>query len=439
MLFFAKHKQEKNKTNQQLEEMQSACLILNAIKNNVPYIEFSTDGFVLTANDQFLSALKYKLADIQGKHHRIFCDEGLTSSSSYQEFWSALAQGKPQHGTFHRVCNGGSDIWIEATYIPVVDDSGAVIKIVKIASDVTEERVKLDHQEAIFDALKKSLAFIEFTPEGYILNANDNFCQCVGYTLDEIKGQHHRIFCTDEFIENNADFWPSLAKGEFKSGKFERKNKQGEAIWLEATYNPILGKNRNVVRIIKFASDITARIHDLQDIQQASEIAQETSLDTLNIANEGAKTLDVATDVSNQINTSVDQASSLMEELTQQSQQIDQIVTSISSIADQTNLLALNAAIEAARAGEYGRGFAVVADEVRTLAANTSQATDEIGNIVKRNSELTRVSEQTMVDIQHKVVECNQQLQETQVLIDKIRDGAQNVADTVSQLVGGKN
>ncbi|WP_371318622.1 methyl-accepting chemotaxis protein [Vibrio fluvialis] len=186
---------------------------------------------------------------------------------------------------------------------------------------------------------------------------------------------------------------------------------------------------------MKFASEITARIHHLQAIQQASKVAQRTSLDTLDIANDGAKTLDLAADVANQIDSSVEQASSLMEKLTAQSQQIAQIVTTISTIADQTNLLALNAAIEAARAGEYGRGFAVVADEVRKLAANTSHATDEIGNIVKRHSELTQVSEQTMTEIQRKVIECNQQLQSTQALIDEIRHGAQNVADTVSQLV----
>lgn len=435
MFLFGSRKQNPQLSPEQLSEMSSALHILNAVKQSVPYIEFTTEGRILAANDAFLQAVGYTAQEIQGQHHRIFCDSKLANSPEYQIFWRELAQGQPQHGTFQRITKTGSDIWIEATYIPVQDDSGKTVKVVKVASDVTEETLQLKRQDAIFYALKKSLAFIEFTPEGHVLNANKNFCRTVGYSLEEIKGKHHRMFCTDEFLKKQTDFWPSLARGDFKSGLFERLNRQGDIIWLEATYNPIFDHNGKVVRVVKFASEITERVLHMQSIQRASKLAQQTSLDTLGMANDGANTLDAVTEIANNIDRSVEKASTLMDQLTEQSQQIAKIVTTISNIADQTNLLALNAAIEAARAGEYGRGFAVVADEVRKLASNTSNATGEISNIVQRNSELTKVSGQTMDDIQRKVIECNQQLQATQALIEQIRGGANNVADTVGQLV----
>lgn len=435
MFLFGSRKRESQLSDEQLSEMREAAYVLNAVKLSVPYIEFTTDGHILTANQAFLGAVGYTLSDVQGKHHRIFCDSQLVQSTEYKQFWRDLAQGQPQHGTFRRITKNGDDLWIEATYIPVEDERGKVVKVVKVASDVTEETLQLKRQDAIFYALKKSLAFIEFTPDGHIISANKNFCRTVGYTLEEIQGKHHRMFCAEDFLQKQKDFWPSLGRGEFKSGLFERINRQGEIIWLEATYNPIFDHNGQVVRVVKFASEITERIHHLQSIKRASKLAQETSHETLSMANDGAKTLDVVTGIANEIDGSVEQASTLMEQLTAQSQQISHIVTTISNIADQTNLLALNAAIEAARAGEYGRGFAVVADEVRKLAANTSNATGEISTIVQRNSELTKVSGETMEAIQRKVIECNQQLQATQSLIEQIRGGATNVADTVGQLV----
>lgn len=417
------------------EALRTDNHILSAIRNSVPYIEFSVDGHILTANEQFLAVIGYSLKEIQGRHHSVLCQSEYVSDRSYKQFWYDLGQGKLNQGTFQRICKDGATIWIEATYVPVKDAQGRVSKVIKIASDVTEDRQQLDRQEAIFNALNKSLAFIEFTPDGEVIDANSNFCNTIGYSHHEIKGLHHRLFCTESFLREQPDFWALLAKGRFQSGLFERITKQGNTVWLEATYNPIVDEKGNVVRVVKFASDVTPRIEHQEAVQNASVLARQSAVETVDIAQNGANMLDSASEVANDIDTSVTEAAALMEQLALQSQQITNIVSTIAKVADQTNLLALNAAIEAARAGEYGRGFAVVADEVRTLAANTSRATHDIEEIVKRNSELTKVSEAGMLAIQAKVSQCNQQLQLTQSLIDDIRKGAQNVADTVNGLV----
>ncbi|WP_428619057.1 methyl-accepting chemotaxis protein [Shewanella sp.] len=425
----------------QAQQYQALCdesQMLKAIRRSAPYIEFTIDGKILTANEQFLSVIGYSLDEIQGQHHSRLCSPSLAGSAAYRNFWQNLARGQANHGTFQRQHKDGSTIWIEATYVPVPDDTGRITKVIKIASDVTQKKHLAEQQEAIFNALNKSLAYIEFTPQGEIIDANANFCRAMGYSLKELKGQHHRLFCTETFLRDHPHFWQNLAKGQFESGMFERITKQGQPIWLEATYNPVFDDAGKVVRVVKLASDITPRIIEQQAVHEASQLAHQSALETVDIAGQGATMLNAATNLANDIDSAVSEATQLMAELAQQSQQISQIVHTIAKVADQTNLLALNAAIEAARAGDQGRGFAVVADEVRTLAANTSNATQDIEHIVARNSQLTQVSERGMQSIQEKVSQSNQQLATTQRLIDDIRHGAQQVADTVNDLVNNR-
>ncbi|EKO3695350.1 PAS domain S-box protein, partial [Vibrio metschnikovii] len=345
-----------------------------------------------------------------------------------------LAQGQSQSGTFSRLTKSGQEIWIEATYIPIKNQQGKVYKVIKIASDVTKAKQKLDSQAAVFNAVDKSMAVISFTPDGTIIEANKNFLTALGYQLNEIVGKHHRIFCDEAFHQEHPKFWSELAKGKFQSGLFKRLTKYGEEIWIEATYNPIFDDQGKIVRVTKFASDITDRIQRSKRIEEATLIAEQRSQETVSLTHDGSKMVADAAASAQDIEATVNKANELMGQLAGQSKQIVQIVTTISSIADQTNLLALNAAIEAARAGEYGRGFAVVADEVRSLAANTSKATDEISAIVKRNTELTTTSEASLDSVRSKVTECNNQLSITKTLIEEIRKGAVYVAETIEKI-----
>ncbi|MGL5108138.1 MAG: methyl-accepting chemotaxis protein [Vibrio ordalii] len=410
-------------------------LVIDSIKSTMAYIEFDPKGHILTASPSFLQVMGYSLSEVVGQHHRMFCENEFVNTPQYGQLWQNLEQGKPCAGTFCRLTKNHNKVWIEASYIPVKDEKGKVVKVVKIASDVTVVKEKLDRQVAIFEAVDKSMAVISFTPDGTVVEANQNFLSCVGYKLAEIVGKHHRLFCDDEFYKKDPNFWASLASGHFKTGLFKRFTKHGDEIWLEATYNPIFNEKHKVIGVTKFASDVTQRVLQARTIKEAAAAAHHTSQETVNIAQLGTTTLAEAASIAKEIDNAITQANTSMTQLANQSQQITKIVTTITGIAEQTNLLALNAAIEAARAGEYGRGFAVVADEVRSLASNTTKATDEIGNIVKLNSELTNSSTSMMGAIQGQATACNSKLEEAQKLIDEMRKAADSVVGTVSELI----
>ena len=414
----------------QLNESKS---VLSAIYNHVAYIEFTPEGKVLDANDLFLDTVGYKREEIIGKHHRIFCDSDYAKSSEYSQFWQALQGANSTSGTFMRFNANGEKLWLEATYFPV-EVNGVVTKVIKIASDITKNYVQRKSQEALTEALDKALATIEFNPDGTIIKANQNFLSTVGYSLAEIVGKHHKMFCTDSFYQNNPRFWEELSDGQFKSGKFKRITSDGSQIWLEATYNPILDNKGKVIKIVKFASNITDRIKDNEAVSEAAQIAYESAVSSAQTAKTGSDILHDAIANSDAIVSQVLKSVDLIKNLNEQSAVIGSIVSTISSIADQTNLLALNAAIEAARAGEYGRGFAVVADEVRQLAASTSSSTNEIATVVKNNQELTNDISKQITSVSDSSEQGRELIAKVSEVIQEIERGADAVSATVSKL-----
>ncbi|WP_111874859.1 methyl-accepting chemotaxis protein [Aeromonas bivalvium] len=413
-----------------LDEAQS---IVEAIQGGAATILFSPDGEILEASPSFLALMGYGTGELPGRHHSLLCPRGMDKSGDEQQFWRRLAQGQPQSGIFERVNQRGETRWLEASYFPV-QQQGGVTRVLKIARDVTARHQQLQRLEALAQALDCSQAIIEFTPGGEILDANANFLDTMGYRLSELVGKHHRIFCDEAFWREQPHFWEELARGQFKSGLFMRYNSRGDAIWLEATYNPIRDEGGKVVRVVKFASDITARIHQSHATREAARLAHSTAQETLHSAEEGAGLLRAVVDTSSLIATRVDETSALIAQLNEQSRSIEAIVSTISAIADQTNLLALNAAIEAARAGEQGRGFAVVADEVRQLAARTSLSTDEIARVVQKNRELTARVTEDMAGVAGSAELGKQQIAGVDRLMTEIREEASRVSQTVSAL-----
>jgi methyl-accepting chemotaxis protein len=431
-----------NKLKAELKDYQnklvSAKATVNSIVSNVASVEFNPDGYVTKVNDKFLNIINFTVDEIIGQHHRELCDKDYASSNEYELFWKALREGNSHTGTFPRRNKAGERIWMEASYFPI-KEGNKTVRIMKIAADVTSEREKLNDQNSISEALHRSQAIIEFTPQGIIITANNNFLNATGYTLNQIVGSHHRIFCDDDFYNQHPSFWSELEAGNFKSGQFKRKKSNGETIWLEASYNPIFNESGKVIKVIKFASDTTDQVNRELSVKQASEVAYSTSVETLQIASEGNTLLDQTVENSNKISIEVSDASESIVELNKQSKSIEDIVATISSIADQTNLLALNAAIEAARAGEQGRGFAVVADEVRELAARTTLSTNEIANVVKNNQAFTLESTTKMDNVSISALKGKDLIEQVSHVMNEILQGAENVSKTVASLSDGNN
>jgi methyl-accepting chemotaxis protein len=376
-------------TAQKVRSMEDAGKIA-AISRAQAVIEFNLDGTIVTANENFLKVLGYSLSEIQGKHHGMFVVPSDRDSAAYREFWAALNRGELRKGEFKRVGKGGKEVWILASYNPILDDTGKAFRIVKFAADVTEQKLKTADFAGQIEAIGKSQAVIEFGMDGVILGANENFLKALGYSLSEIKGQHHSMFVSPSERDSAGyrEFWATLNRSKFQSGEYKRVGKGGKEVWIQASYNPILDLNGKPFKVVKYASDTTAqviarlqgeKVRDMMD--QVAAGAEELNASVREISEAMSKSKDTATTAVDEVEAADQQA----QRLSAAADQMRSIVQLIGDITGQINLLALNATIESARAGEAGRGFAVVAAEVKNLANQAKQATDkieqEIGNL----------------------------------------------------------
>jgi methyl-accepting chemotaxis protein len=354
-----------------------------AIGRSQAVIQFRLDGTIVTANQNFLDAMGYSLAEIQGKHHSMFVETRERESTAYKDFWGRLNRGEYQAGEFKRIAKGGKEVWILATYNPIVDEKGKAFGVIKFATEVTSQKLKAADTSGQIEAIHKSQAVIEFKMDGTILSANPNFLAVTGYSLGEIQGRHHSMFMLPEERDSAAyrNFWAQLNQGNYQAGEYKRIGKGGKEIWIQASYNPILDLNGRPCKVVKYATDVTEktlirmraeRARNLIDAVAAGSEQMSASIQEISV------TMEKSRETASRAVTQSSSASEQAERLDLAAHAMEGIVELIGSITGQINLLALNATIESARAGEAGRGFAVVAGEVKSLAGQAKHATDKI-------------------------------------------------------------
>ncbi|WP_258078709.1 methyl-accepting chemotaxis protein [Xanthomonas arboricola] len=399
---------------------------IDAIDKVMAVIEFSLDGTVLDANENFLAVMGYRLDEIRGKHHGMFVDAQTRQSAAYRAFWEKLGRGAFDAGRYKRLNKDGSEVWIQASYNPVLDEHGRPYKVVKYATDVTRQVIDSADADGRIQAIDKVMGVIEFDLEGHVLSANDNFLAILGYSAEEAIGQHHRIFVDANYgaSEDYRHFWAKLARGQFDAGRYRRLRKDGSPVWIQASYNPILDVSGRPYKVVKYATDVTDQVRSAermrQLMQQTMSIAQNvqreahhisvsnqdlvsrsstqsaavaqtsTTIDQLaetvrsnsDSAGSAQRMAEASADVARRGATVIADMVKTTAGIRSATDRIGQIIEVIDGIAFQTNILALNAAVEAAHAGEQGRGFAVVATEVRSLAQRCSVSAKEIRGLI---------------------------------------------------------
>ena len=265
-------------TNQKLDNANSAGQI-EAVNKAMAVIEFNLDGTIIDANENFLSTLGYALSEIKAKHHGMFVGEAYRTTPEYREFWAKLNRGEYQTGEYRRFGKGGKEVWIQASYNPIMDLRGKPFKVVKYATDITQQKLQGSDFRGQIDAVSKAMAIIEFKLDGTIINANQNFLSTLGYTLDEIKNKHHGMFVDDQFRVSTEykDFWARLNRGEYQTGEYRRVGRGGKEVWIQASYNPILDMNGNPFKVVKYATDITEQVRMRGVLQTAMSQVVDTS------------------------------------------------------------------------------------------------------------------------------------------------------------------
>jgi methyl-accepting chemotaxis protein len=350
---------------------------LAAIDRSQAMIEFSLDGTIINANANFLATLGYTIDEIKGKHHSMFVDAAYRSSPEYRLFWEKLGRGEYDAGEYKRIAKGGKEIWIQGSYNPILDQSGKAFKVVKYATDITAQVMRNADASGQLEAINKAQAVIEFSIDGKVLRANDNFCNTLGYAAGEIVGQHHQMFVEPAYRQSAEYrmFWDKLGRGEYDAGQYKRIGKGGKEVWIQASYNPIMGPDGKPFKVVKYATDITAQVRASEALQDAVRQTQ----DVVNAAKENdlshrvpleGKSGDIA-QLCAGVNGLLDTMSTMVSEISDTSQTL---MTAAREIATGNFDLSQRTEEQAASLEETAASMEELTNTVRQNAENAQQA-----------------------------------------------------------------
>jgi methyl-accepting chemotaxis protein len=409
-------KNNKNYIKNQIEHRELSAL-QQAVNQNLATIEFTPDGIILTANALFLAAIGYTLEEIKGQHHRIFVTQDEQNSAEYANFWHQLAQGTAQRRRFKRITKDRQVIWIEASYMPIYDSSNQVTKVVKYATDITQQVEREIENQAKQEAISQVMAVIEFHPDGTIITANDNFCQTMGYKAAELVNQHHRQFCKPDYAQSAEykQFWQDLARGEFTKGTYERLTKDGKSVWLNASYNPIRNAQGDVYKVVKFATDITLELAQHKELQSAVTAFSEV----IEAQAEG--------DLTKQLPSGVFKGAlhDLKNALNYSSMKMNQVVNQVSQVAN----IVSHAAIE------VKEGSTSLSDRVQQQAhavEETSSAIRDMSHQLSENMAKTGQAKQLVNHINEQSHSSVNVMQNTMSSMTKIKESSDRISEIIA-------
>lgn len=432
-MFFNKSLQ---KENQQLtEELHILKGVRKSLDQDMLRLSLDISGKITSINKNFSAELNISEGNVVGKKLTDLVPVDARVTQHFHQMKSAVEHGRHWTGAIQIEDGNGKNAWIRAIIQPERDSSDRLLRFsifsVNLTRTITDSREKDD----MIKALNRSSAVIEFSLDGIILEANDNFLRTMGYKKEQLIGKHHRMFCEPELSNSPEyeEFWKKLARGEFISSRFKRIDSRGDTIWLEASYNPIHNEQGKFYKVAKFATDITSLVFQEQEVSKAAVLANEVSEETGKQTTQGREVIGSTVARMQGLTEQMQQATLAIEALNDHSAKISELVNSISGIADQTNLLALNAAIEAARAGDQGRGFAVVADEVRQLAFRTNETTEQIVTMVSENLKRTGSAVELIAKCQDEATQALESSKDAGSVMDIIERDAKRVVEVIGQ------
>lgn len=378
----------------------------------------------------------YALEEIQGKHHRMFVEPAEAGSDAYREFWAALNRGEYQTAEYKRIGKDGREVWIQASYNPILDAAGTPVKIIKFATDVTATKLRNAHIGGQIDAINRSQAVIEFNLDGTIVSANQHFLDALGYSLEEIQGKHHRMFVEPVEAESAEyrKFWAALNHGEYQAAEYKRIGKGGREVWIQASYNPILDLNGKPSRVVKFATDITAQVAAKRECAKLCEAISVGTRGLSQSITEISGSMERSREATQSAFSQIGTADRSMKALLAAAEAMVGVTDLIKNISNQINLLSLNAAIEAASAGAAGRGFSVVANEVKSLANQSKGAAESIGKEINGLRAISTEAAAALGSVQRSVESVCQYVATTAAAVQQQAASTEEISTTMEQV-----